>query len=122
MRLTADENVDSWAIDWLRAGGNDVEAIAESSPGLLDDRVLARATRDGRVLFTFDRDHGNLVFVELRPAIGVIYARLGSLTVGQALARFHAVWPYVEAGAVGNFTAIRGKSITRRPLPRFAPP
>ena len=76
MRLLADENVPLPSVHVLRAAGVDVTAIAEVTPGIADAEVLSHSRRDGRILLTFDRDFGELVF--WRGMIGqpcVIYCR-----------------------------------------------
>ncbi len=46
------------------------------SPGIPDEQVLSRATREDRVLLTFDRDHGRLLYRTGAPVPeGVVYFR-----------------------------------------------
>ena len=61
MDLVADESVERQIIMALRDAGHDVLSIAESDPGLPDDRVLALAARERAVLLTLDTDFGELV-------------------------------------------------------------
>ncbi|MBW4495789.1 MAG: hypothetical protein KME26_22460 [Oscillatoria princeps RMCB-10] len=37
----------------LRAAGIDIASVSEGSPGVADSDVLARAVREGRVLYLF---------------------------------------------------------------------
>ena len=60
----ADENVPVRAIQRLREGGIDLASIREIEPGLSDTAVLRRAHQDGRGLITFDRDFGELIFLQ----------------------------------------------------------
>ena len=62
MRLLANENFPGLAITALRLRGHDVLWIREDSPGISDRAVLSRATVEGRILITFDKDFGELVF------------------------------------------------------------
>ena len=56
--------------------------VASESPGILDERVLERAVREGRFLITFDSDHGRLIYREGAPApVGVVYFRLIPLSL-----------------------------------------
>jgi predicted nuclease of predicted toxin-antitoxin system len=56
------ENFPLPAVRLLRDKGWDVAAIAEDSPSVDDEAVMARAQAEGRWLATFDRDYGELVF------------------------------------------------------------
>ena len=46
----------------LRHNGHDVLWIREAAPGNSDPDVLARALAENRLLITFDKDFGELVF------------------------------------------------------------
>lgn len=76
MRLLADENVPRNAVEALRDLGHDVSWIATDSPGTSDVDVLARASTEGRVLLTADKDFGELAFRWGLPAAsGIILLR-----------------------------------------------
>lgn len=76
-RLLVNENFPKASILKLRKTGYDVVAVAEKSPGLLDDAVLDWAVRESRWLVTFDRDYGELVFSRRRQAPpAVLYLRI----------------------------------------------
>lgn len=75
MRFLADESCDSAVVRALRDGGEDVLAVAETSPGASDLFVREAARRDDRVLLTEDKDFGNLVFAGGYPTSGVILLR-----------------------------------------------
>ena len=77
MRLLANENFPGLAITALRSHGHDVVWIREDSPGIDDRAVLSRATAEGRILITFDKDFGELVFrLGLDVPSGVILFRI----------------------------------------------
>ncbi len=61
-KLLADENIPARAIDALRDAGCDVLSIREHAPECADDEVLRIAVAHGRILLTFDRDYGELIF------------------------------------------------------------
>jgi predicted nuclease of predicted toxin-antitoxin system len=78
VKLLADENVHSVVIARLRANGFDVEAIAETAPGISDELILARSDIGDLVLITYDRDFGDLIFNRSHPTPNIlIYSRLG---------------------------------------------
>src|SRR6266542_6830109 len=62
MRLCANENVPGDCVDALRQDGHDVLWIRESAPGSPDLVVLSVAQSEERLLITFDKDFGELVY------------------------------------------------------------
>jgi len=77
MRLCANENISGDCVSKLRHAGHDVLWIRESAPGSSDSAVLARAYEETRVLITFDKDFGQLVFQRgAKAAHGVILFRI----------------------------------------------
>ncbi len=77
MMWLADENIPGRAITFLRQRGEDVVAIAEIGPGISDRKVLDLARDQNRILLSFDRDHGDLVFNRgASPPRGIVYFRL----------------------------------------------
>ena len=116
MKFLANENIPSASVDMLRRTGLDVLHVAESCPGEGDTGVLELARRQDRIVVTFDRDYGELVFrlKSPRPA-GVVYLR------------FDPAWP-TEPGEIlaavvgsvplaGHFTVIDRNRLRQRPLP-----
>ena len=76
MRFLANENIPVPSVRRLRAAGHDVTAVIEDSPGADDRTVLARAVQEGRVIITFDRDYGELIYRPmLPPPRGIVYRR-----------------------------------------------
>lgn len=75
LRFLADESCDFAAVRALRTEGFDVLSVAEASAGADDDRVIARALHDGRILLTEDKDFGQLVFAAGRKTLGVVLLR-----------------------------------------------
>ena len=63
MRYLMDENMYGDVVDRLRTAGHDISWVAEDNPSTPDPNVLARASKEDRVLVTLDvGDFGNLVF------------------------------------------------------------
>ena len=87
-KFLADENVPADAVKAARAEGYDLQWIAEIEPGASDDAVLQRALSSGRVLLTFDKDFGNLVFRRGRPASCGLVLMRPRLRSPDDLARF----------------------------------
>ncbi len=74
--LLADENFPIASVRRLRSVGIDVVAIVEETPGATDAQVLQRAEQEQRIILTFDRDYGELIFRHrLGRPVGVVYFR-----------------------------------------------
>jgi predicted nuclease of predicted toxin-antitoxin system len=77
MKLLADENVPAAAVAGLRAAGHDVVWIRTANPGVSDLEVIASASRQDRLILTFDKDFGELARQEVdHSPPGVILVRL----------------------------------------------
>ncbi|QEP41927.1 hypothetical protein D5085_01445 [Ectothiorhodospiraceae bacterium BW-2] len=105
MRWLLNENIPLTTIRELKAAGHDVLAIKEHSPGSRDEEVMALAHREQRVIVTFDRDYGELVFrYRLPQPAGVVYLRFAPQT------------PQEPAVLEGKFTTVDRTHIRQRPL------
>ncbi len=77
MRLLINENIPLASVAVLRKAGHDVGSVTEDSPGISDETVMQRAHAEDRIVVTFDRDYGELVFRRRLPTPGgVLYLRL----------------------------------------------
>ena len=76
MIFLADENIPREAILSLRKMGIDVLSIQELSQGMKDSAVLELAVKENRILLTFDKDFGYLIFQKKLPVpAGVVLFR-----------------------------------------------
>ncbi|WP_297478062.1 DUF5615 family PIN-like protein [Ferrovum sp.] len=116
MKWLADENIPKGA--FLRQHGEDVVAIAESNPGICDEQVIGFARDQQRILLSFDRDHGDLIFGRaFAPPRAVVYLRLyppNTETLEQILAGLMALG---EKILDGQFTVISEDNMRQRALP-----
>ena len=71
----ADESCDFAVVRALRAAGHAVVAVAEISPRISDEEVLALARRKHHVLITEDKDFGELVYAQKHQTAGVVLLR-----------------------------------------------
>lgn len=118
MRLLADENIPLPSIERLRGAGHDVVAVSEDSPGVTDREVLARAVRDHRILLTFDRDYGALVYQHgMQPPPGVIYFRFLPPFPEEPAERLLALLGVPDLVLEGRFTVLESSQARQRPLP-----
>ncbi len=77
IRLLADENFPLASIEVLEAKNYDVLSIAKIHSGITDSEIIKLANHEERLILTFDRDFGQLIFKEgLLPEKGIFYFRL----------------------------------------------
>src|SRR3954470_4354582 len=77
MTFLADENFPRPALQALRNAGWEIFSVAEECPGISDEEVAALCSESQRVLLTFDKDFGELVFRRgLSAGSGVVLFRL----------------------------------------------
>jgi predicted nuclease of predicted toxin-antitoxin system len=74
MKFLADANTPGLLVDALTSRGYDV-FWAYTVPGTPDAELIKKAAREQRVVITFDKDFGELVF-KRRHAVGVVLIRL----------------------------------------------
>ena len=101
MRFLADQDVYALSIGFLRGLGHDVITAAERGLSRASDTVLlARASQEGRIFVTRDKDYGGLVFVE-HLGKGVILLRISPSTLDgthEELKRVLATYSEAELG------------------------
>lgn len=77
MKLLANENFPYKSVYYLKEKGYDELSIGMDNPGILDSEIMEIAVRENRLIITFDRDYGELIFrYNYKPEQGVIYLRL----------------------------------------------
>ncbi len=117
MRILANENVASEAIEQLRESGHDVAWVRTDSPGAVDAEVLRRAVAEERLLITFDKDFGQLVFSRGRAAAhGVVLFRITTPSpnvVAQKVS--HALAS--RSDWAGHFSVVDDRRVRMTPLP-----
>ena len=120
MQFLANENMPRAAIAALRLAGHDVVSIGEETPGIPDQTVLARAHAEQRIILTFDRDYGELVFRYGHPAPpGIVFFRFAPATVDEPAPQLLALVADDQILLDGMFTVVDRQHIRQRPL---APP
>lgn len=78
MRILADENMDEQTVAALRAAGHNTLWVNEAQPRTPDPDVLEWATRESRLLITYDKDFGEISQRRRLPApYGIILFRIG---------------------------------------------
>jgi predicted nuclease of predicted toxin-antitoxin system len=121
MRWLADENIPRPAIVWLRMRGEDVESVSEVSPNLDDEAVLKMARVRDRMVLSFDRDFGDLIFRHgAVPARAVIYLRLNPPDPAALDSLLAGLIEMGEGALDGRFTVISTTGMRQRPFPEMS--
>ena len=117
MRLCANENLPEECILRLRQSGHDVLWIREARPGIPDTEVLALAHAEGRLLITFDKDFGELVFRSgAKASHGIVLFRIPQPSASAVATKVVAVLASRDDWA-GQFSVVEEFAIRMRPLP-----
>jgi predicted nuclease of predicted toxin-antitoxin system len=119
MRLCANENISEDCVAILRREGHDVLWIRESAPGSPDLYVLARAHKENRLLLTFDKDFGQLVFHHgAQASHGVILFRISQISSAIVAERVSAALA-LRDDWTGHFSVVDDFAIRMKPLPKI---
>lgn len=118
MRWLADENIPRALVSALRALGHDVLEAGKCSPGTADLALLSMARDQDRILISFDRDHGDLIFGQgVPPPRAVVYLRLQP-PLPEHLHTFASTLAALGTDAlIGYFTVVSLHGLRQRPLP-----
>jgi len=120
-RLLANENIPLSSVKILREQGFDIVSISEISPGLKDEDVLSLAREQSRILMTFDRDYGELVFNRRLPCPpAVIYLRFDPGNPVEPAVIIQTFFSRIEGEVDGYFFVLDKDSVRKRPLPATA--
>lgn len=116
MKFLANENIPSASIRQLRDEGFDVVSIGENFPTIKDEAVILFASMENRIIITFDRDYGELIFKhKLSNSAGVIYLRLQNFQPDEP-ARILVNLFKSEMTFEGFFTVVSETDIRQRKL------
>ena len=81
MKLLANENFPLASVLYLREQGYDIVHIGESFMGIEDKEVIDKAIAESRLILTFDRDYGELIYkYGYKPEMGIIYLHIDEFT------------------------------------------
>ncbi len=118
MRLMANENFSLASVKLLRQTGYDITSILEDSPGIEDTEVLSRAVDEQRLILTFDRDYGELIYRLRLPApMGVIYLSFHPRTPEEPALLLLQLFQSGDFQFEGKFTVVDREQVRQRPLP-----
>ena len=93
----------------------DVVAIGEESPGVTDKLVLSRAKSEQRIILTFDRDYGELIYRHrLSPPPGIVYLRFSPLTPEEPAEYILRLVTIENLDFAGKFTVADRQKVRQR--------
>ncbi len=76
MKFLANENIPLKVVNELKHNGYDILRVDELKKGMSDTEVLDIATKEKRVLITFDKDFGEIAIKTKRALNGIIILRM----------------------------------------------
>ena len=117
MRFSANENFPRVAVVALRSAGHDVFWVHTDRLGATDEEVLAHAISERRVLVTFDKDFGELVYkIGLPASSGIILFRIPTRSPDAVAEKVLKVIDSRDDWT-GIFAVVTNDRIRIRPLP-----
>jgi len=115
IKFLANENFPYSSVLILRDSNYDVSYIGTDFSGISDAEVISLAINENRVILTFDRDYGELIFKKnLKPADGVIYFRWNSFSPNEPGIYLIKLLQSVEINFYGKLTVISRDSIRQK--------
>lgn len=116
MRILVDENVPGDVVAALIVLGHDVAWVRTDSPGISDVQVIEWAQAEDRLILTFDKDFGELVFRERETVAGVILLRISAPSSVHVA---HVVAATLESRGdwEGHFSVVEDDRIRMTPMP-----
>ena len=91
MRFLADECLHVEIVTVLRRAGHEVTTIAPGDVGATDEAVLERASREGAILLTADKDFGEIAYARAAAPSGIVLFRRSVADPAGAAARLLAL-------------------------------
>ncbi len=110
-----DESTGMAVVNYLRSLGYDVLAVAETISQAADSDVLARASSEGRILVTNDKDFGELAFRVGQVHQGVLLLRLQDESPTNCVRVLKAVLEQYAARLPSHFTVATENGVRIRP-------
>jgi predicted nuclease of predicted toxin-antitoxin system len=92
MRFLADMGVSQRVVEWLRAGGHDaVHLRDEALQSLPNGEIFQEASREQRIVLTFDLDFGEILAACGGQVVSVVLFRLRNTRADHVIQRLDAV-------------------------------
>lgn len=115
MKILANENFPKASVIYLRKAGYDVLSISELHGGIRDEEVIELAIKEERIIVTFDRDYGELVFKKgFKPSKGIVYLRLDNFFPEDPGALIHSLFESDKFNFFNALTVVDKNFIRQR--------
>ena len=115
MKLLADENFPLASIKLLSQAGYNIIGIGIDNHDISDEEVIQFAREEERLILTFDKDFGELIFKSgLKPDAGVIYLRWDEFKPEDPGKYLIHLFKSGDISFQGKLTVISGISIRQR--------
>ncbi len=117
MKFLADENIPIKVCNRLRQEENvDIISILEIAKGAKDEEVISLAKSDNRIILTFDKDFGKLVFKKRTKVRGVIILRFTPKSLDFIFQKIRALLLSPEITLEDNFVIVEEDRIRLREI------
>jgi predicted nuclease of predicted toxin-antitoxin system len=115
VKLLANENFPKASVLILRRLGYDITSIGEDNPSISDSSVMEIAEAEQRIILTFDRDYGELIYkYDYKPSQGVVYLRLNNYTPEEPAKHVHELLTVLQIETERSLTVYDGTNIRQR--------
>mgnify|MGYP005857755875 CR=1 FL=1 len=115
MKLLANENFPLSSVHLLRKLGYDIKAIGDDDKSVSDKQVIELAIKENRLILTFDKDYGELIFhFGYRPRTGVFFLRLDKYTPEEPGEIINQILSDESFSTENCLTVFDGKTIRQR--------
>jgi len=113
MKFLANENFPNPSVQILRNSGLDVISVSESRPSISDEEVIKWASSESRIILTFDKDYGEIVFRYRIPCSVIFFREKGNAPTDSANTLLEIL---KEITVEGHFTVVDKAGIRQRAL------
>lgn len=115
VKLLANENFPISSVILLRSLGYDITSIGEDHSGVSDEYVMNLAAAEQRIILTFDRDYGELIFKHNhKPQKGVVFLRLEKYEPGEPGSIVHKLFQEYQVEIDRTLTVFDGFLVRQR--------
>lgn len=119
MRFLANENVPRGSVLYLRSANLTTAYGSEDAVGASDSELLARAVNQERIILTFDRDYGELIYrVRMPSPVGIVYFRYSPATPEEPAQDLIRLLSVEKISLEQLFTVYERTQIRQRSLPQ----
>ena len=119
MLFLANENIPWKTCEDLKNEGINIISVKEIAPGAQDESVLKIANKDKRILITFDKDFGKLIYMQKMITTGVILLRFPPKSASIISKNIKKILSMENIILEEHFTVVKSDKIRSRPLSLF---